>query len=292
MLSRLVRLLVVSAALSWGLAGLMLWAGQERLLFPAPAVGPMFLERAAEHANVQVGSLTAADGVRIATWTSRGGHDRLLLFFHGNGATLRGSTWVHDFGREHGWDVVSVAWRGYPGSEGTPSEAGFRLDAVAAWEHVTDGLGVAPERVVPYGHSLGGALAVWLAHERAVGAVVVDSSFRSMVAMAQRTAPLFPVRWMLRHPLDTEALAPGVTVPTLVVHSRDDGLIPVEHGRALAQALPRARYIELGGYGHNAFVTMTVAEVREQLSQFLDQQVSGPGAGHAVPGPPPQPPPP
>jgi class 3 adenylate cyclase/AcrR family transcriptional regulator len=59
-----------------------------------------------------------------------------------------------------------------------------------------------------------------------------------------------------------------VRVPTLVLHRRDDGLVPVSHGRHVASQIPDARFVELEGVDHLPFVgdaEAVLAEVQDFL---------------------------
>jgi pimeloyl-ACP methyl ester carboxylesterase/DNA-binding CsgD family transcriptional regulator len=50
--------------------------------------------------------------------------------------------------------------------------------------------------------------------------------------------------------IDVTALCAQVTVPTLVMHARDDGAVPFEEGRVLASLIPGARLVPLEGRNH------------------------------------------
>ena len=274
MLRRVVRSTAVGVALTWLIGGVLLVVGQERLIFPSPAVDAAVVEELVLAKDGRTFDLATSDDTRIRAWVAgEDRHDRLLLFFHGNGGTLFDAGELHDRLGARGWAVLTVTWRGYPGSDGAPGQAGLELDAEAAWNHATTTLGFPSDRIAVHGYSLGGALALWVASRHEPGAVVLESTFRSMVAMAQRRAPVYPVRWLLRHPFESERLAPHVTVPAFVLHSRDDGLIPVEHGRALARALPSSTFVEVEGYGHGGFPSMRDETVFSTLTAFLDEVI-------------------
>ena len=115
---------------------------------------------------------------------------------------------------------------------------------------------IAPEKVVLHGRSLGGAVATRLAEEVEPGGLVLESTFESMVAMARRQAPAYPVRSLLRHPFDTWSRAPGVSIPTLILHGDADSVVPVGHGRRLAHRFPVAHYVEVPGGHHNELLVL------------------------------------
>jgi pimeloyl-ACP methyl ester carboxylesterase len=52
------------------------------------------------------------------------------------------------------------------------------------------------------------------------------------------------------HHTDVRAIAPLVTVPTLVLHSREDAGVPFEEGRLLASLIPNAQFVPLESKNH------------------------------------------
>jgi len=101
----------------------------------------------------------------------------------------------------------------------------------------------------------------------------MESTVLSMEVVAQHNHPLAPVSLLLRHPLRTRDRAPQIDVRTLVLHSTDDDLIPVRHGRQLAELFPRGEYLERPGYGHNGWLAASDAEARRRYSTFVSDAV-------------------
>ena len=196
-------------------------------------------------------SITAGDDVRIHGWFVPGRLSRTLLYFHGNAGNishrLDSIRQFHDLGVS----VFIIDYRGYGQSEGSPSEDGLYRDAEAAWSFLTDVRGIAAEDIVVYGRSLGGSVAAWLAAERKPGSLIVDSSFTSVPDIGHEVYPWLPVRLLTRFRHATKAHLAGITCPVLVVHSRDDEIIPFHHGETLFRAANAPKdFLELRG-GHN-----------------------------------------
>jgi pimeloyl-ACP methyl ester carboxylesterase len=249
------RLLLVVCVV-YGAYAALLTSMQEALIFPVPGgIGRDQLDLAAAEQGVDPFDVIADDGTRLYGWyrpaPAGPSGRRAVLYFHGNGETVAGNMPLQRLVSRAGFDFVTVAYRGYPGSDGAPSEEGLRRDARAAWEHVTGALGVAPERVILHGRSLGGAVAIGLAAEVNERAVVLESTFHSMLEMAAPRAPGLPVSLLLRHPFLSWKQAAHVGAPVLQLHSRDDQLIPVEHGRRLSERFAEVRYLETEGFGHD-----------------------------------------
>ena len=246
--------------------GAALWAVQDHLLFPVPPTSVADLDRHAAEQGITVHRVQTSDGVSLYAWHAASHGDRLLLYFHGNGGGIGAAGWFAQ--ALPGFDVVSFSYRGYPGSEGAPSEAGMILDAQAIWRFVTDDLGFAPERIVIHGQSLGGGVANHLLVDVRPAAAVFDSTFADLADIAQRSAPLLPVRLLLRHRFDSLSRAPDIPTPILILHGDADTLIPVDHGRRLARAYPDARYVEVAGVGHDHWL-LDRAEAMDAWRRFV-----------------------
>jgi hypothetical protein len=194
-----------------------------------------------------------------------------LLWLHGNGGNL---TYAFDSIRDWhrlGVTVVLVDYRGYGKSEGSPSEQGVYLDGEAAYQFVTEELRVPASRLVILGESLGGAPAIRLASKFPCAGLVTQSAFTSIPAMVRSTFPLLPWLWVLartRFPnLDT---IPQVKAPKLIIHSRDDEMIPFRMGRELFEAAVEPKqFMELDRVGHN--FTLTDSRYWEGVGKFLDR---------------------
>jgi uncharacterized protein len=225
-----------------------LWWGQEKLLF-APERLP------AEHAfgfgaDVHDVELQRPDGTRLHALHLRLAEPRGIVFYlHGNAGNLQ--TWFDDvdFYRQAGYDLFMLDNRGYGKSGGRiASEAQLREDARAAWQQIASLYPAGKARVIA-GRSLGSGLAAGLAAEVKPELTVLISPYRSMSALAAQHYPWVPGA-LLRYPLDTEALAPRIAGPSLLIHGDRDELIPPAHSEALQARLPQARYVRLAGAGH------------------------------------------
>ncbi len=139
--------------------------------------------------------------------------------------------------------VLLVDYRGYGDNPGKPSEASFAKDARSIWNHLAQELGVPPERIVIYGESLGGGVATRLASELCQegiepGGLICQSTFSSLVAVAQVHFPVVPVSWLLvdRYPSDQRITK--VTCPVLQIHGQQDSIVPFSIGEKLFDAAP------------------------------------------------------
>src|SRR5262249_44826304 len=136
-------------------------------------------------------------------------------------------------------------------SEGEPSEAGCYQSADVAYDWLVQ-QGVAPERVLLFGDSLGGAVAVDLASRRDHRALLLHRTFTTLPDVRASVYPLLPVTWLMRNRFDSVGKIAHCTRPVLVAHGTEDRLIPIEIGRRLYQAVSSPKeFVPLAGRGHD-----------------------------------------
>jgi pimeloyl-ACP methyl ester carboxylesterase len=216
--------------------------------------------------------LTAEDNVRLHGWWIPHPRPRAtLLFCHGNTGNLGNYLGVFRYLRRLRVNIFGFDYRGYGRSTGRPSEMGLYRDARAAWDHLRGTLGVARQDILVLGHSLGGAIAIDLAAERPVGALIVQSSFTDMRAMARH---LFsPVHLIAKNGFRNIDKVAQLAMPKLFVHGEADPKIPLEMGRALfeAAAEPKA-WFTVPGAGHNDVHRHGGPPYLRVLRDFLDER--------------------
>jgi fermentation-respiration switch protein FrsA (DUF1100 family) len=200
--------------------------------------------------------LVTADGVRIvAWWIPRAGSDGALLYLHGNAGNLHGREVVlRELASATGMSVLALDYRGYGESEGRPDEAGLYADARAGWDWLASR--VAPERVVIWGESLGGAAATAVARDvqrnGVPRALVLQSAFTRIPDMARRVFPIPGIGRLCRLRMDNLERVREIRCWKLFVHSRIDEVVPFAMGEQLFEAAcePK-RSLWLDAVGHN-----------------------------------------
>ena len=196
-------------------------------------------------------SLRTEDGVRLHGWWIKGEGRRALLFFHGNAGNVADRLERAKILNERfGLDIFLVDYRGYGRSEGSPSEEGLYRDGRAVYrEAINRGFGA--DRINVFGESLGSAVALQLALDRPCAALVLETPFLSIPAMAREHYPFVPV-FLIRTGFDNEAKIAAVTVPTLLIIAESDEIAPPAHGRRLFELAhgPKQLFV-IPGAGHN-----------------------------------------
>jgi hypothetical protein len=224
------------------------WFTQERMIFfPQPVVSTARLPARASPLEV-----LAADGTHLRGWIVKGAAAPAptVIYFGGNAEEVSGTLADARWPRE--WTLVSVNYRGYGASEGTPGERELIADALVIYDAVTKREEVDPRRIVVFGRSLGTAIAAHLAAERPVVGAVLVSPYDSLAAVGRKHYPWLPVSLLLRHRFDALPDAERNQMPLLVIVGESDSIIPPERSRALydAWAGPKT-WLAVPGADHN-----------------------------------------
>lgn len=218
--------------------------------------------------------LTTEDGVRLHGWWIPHPQPRAaLLHLHGNAGNISHRLKLIRIFHDLKLSVLILDYRGYGRSEGKPDEAGTRRDALAAWLHLTEVRAIAPGHIVLHGHSLGAALAAWLAGQVQPGALILESAFTSVPELAAELYPWLPARRLSRFHYATREYLGSVRCPVLVIHSPDDEIVPYAHGRRLYLAAPEPKdFLALRG-DHNAGFLLSGQAYVEGLDRFLGRHL-------------------
>jgi fermentation-respiration switch protein FrsA (DUF1100 family) len=204
--------------------------------------------------------LPRSDGARQFAWrmeraadgTNGHGGGEWVLYLHGNASTVASRMNVKHYTRlrELGLNVLAPEYRGYNGLEGVPSEAGVVADARAGYDYLRNKVGVPADRLLIYGWSLGGAIAVSLASTVESRGVVLEGAPASIVDIGAARYPMFPVRWIIRNPFNVIDKVRAIRTPLLFLHSPEDVVVPFAQGRRLFDAATAPKtFVEVRG-GH------------------------------------------
>lgn len=235
--------------------------GYRYLAFPVSAIPPA-------SAPPDEFSFSAADGVSLrGRWFPLAGAQAgtpTILRCGGNAESIRHTDDLAVEWNSRGFNVFLFDYRGYGGSDGSPSESGLYSDIEGAWLHLTSTLGIAPGDIVLLGRSIGGGPATHLAARKHPRALVLESAFTSLYRVPV-PFPLFPF-----DRFENLRKIPKVTCPVLVIHGEADSLIPPRHGeRLFAAATSRKAYLPIPRAGHNELYSWLTPEHKARILEFL-----------------------
>ena len=254
-----------------GCTGLFFWPDRELPFTPAR----FDLEYREVHFHAPGGPLL--HGWVLPATPARG----VVLHLHGNAANIAGHLPAVAWLPAEGWSVLTFDYRGYGRSGGEPDLAGLHADVRAALDHARRRWPELP--LVVFGQSLGGALAVWLVGREApadeVAGLVLEGAFggyreiaRDKLAEGWLTWPLqVPLSWTVSdayRPLD--AISGVAPRPVLILHARDDPVVPASHGERLYRAARNPKELWwVSGAAHGG--AMAQPQLRERLLDWLER---------------------
>ena len=253
----------------WFCAVAAVWHRQDRLIFRPDARSLGEVSPGLAAARFRPARVRTSDGLELCFWAAEPlpGWPTLVVFHGRAGNAADRAPLLAPFARE-GYGVVLAEYRGYGGNPGAPSEAGFLLDARAHLDWVAAFWGEAAPVVC--GESIGSGVAVAVAAERPVRALVLDAPYTSVADLAAAMYRWLPARRLLRHHFDSLSRLPAVRAPLLVLHGAADGMIPPEHGRRVAAAAGgRAQFVLLPGAGHPALADDPAGRGMDAVERFL-----------------------
>jgi uncharacterized protein len=230
----------------------------------------------------------ASDGTALFAWylPARGQPRGTVLYLHGNAENISthfpNVAWMP----AAGFNVLSLDYRGYGGSGGTPSLAGVQLDIDAAMRTLLERPDVDSRRIILFGQSLGGSLAIYYAahgeHRDKLRAVIADSAFSDYRMVArEKLAGFFmtwPFQWLAQFTIDNnfapiDAVAAVSPVPLLLIHGQADSIVAAHHSqRLLEQAAGPKQLWLVPEAGH--IQALRSKEMRARLAVFMSQQTA------------------
>lgn len=230
---------------------LLIYFSQSRMIFiPSRQVNITPKSVGLEFESVQ---LMTPDRVRLSAWfiPSKEPDSYVILQCHGNGGNISNRVDYSLLFHQMGLASLQFDYRGYGNSEGTPTEEGLYLDAITAWEYLVNERQISPHKIILYGESLGGGVASYLALQKPIGGLILASTFTSVPDRAAELYPFLPVRSLANYQFNTYDRLPQIKVPILVIHSREDVIIPFSHGeKNFARANEPKIFLEISG-DHN-----------------------------------------
>jgi fermentation-respiration switch protein FrsA (DUF1100 family) len=186
-----------------------------------------------------------------------------LLLSHGNAEDLGSVRSLLPGLANLGFSVFVYDYRGYGLSQGKPSERHVYADIDGAYDYLTGKLGVAPDRIVAYGRSLGAGASVDLAARRPLGGVILESPFLTAFRFMTRV-PLFPFDKFR----NVDKIG-RVRCPLLILHGEADEIVPFWHGRRLFDKAPgRKMFVAIPGAHHNDLMWVAGARYGQALGDF------------------------
>ena len=166
---------------------------------------------------------------------------KTVLFFHGNAGSLENRIYKLNHFHKMNVNFLIIAWRGFSGNEGKPSEEGLYKDGRSGINWLVK-KGVKEENIVIYGESLGTGVATHLSQNKKFAGVVLETPFTSMTDAAKTFYPFIPVNLLLKDKFDNESKIQNIKVPILIMHGEADQIVPFFMGKKIYEKANEPKY--------------------------------------------------
>ncbi len=266
---------VVTILLVYVLISMVAWKLQDRLAFPAPR-SPLPLPVTLGFPDGVIVTVTTVDNVKLRGWylppnpaPEPPEAAPAVIWCYGNMETVEGIAPVLARLRPSGMGLLAMDYRGYGTNDGKPTEDRVYVDIEAAWDYLTALPEIDSTRIGVFGRSIGSAVALHLATERPVRAVVLDSPLSTGREMARRHYRFMPTK-LTRLSLDNVGRARQLTVPLLVFHGTEDWIATIDMGRRVAEAGRAEEFVVIEGAGHNDTFALGGDTYVARFHEFLE----------------------
>jgi pimeloyl-ACP methyl ester carboxylesterase len=232
------RLLAVAAIGYLALCAALFFFQRSLIYFPQPG--------ASGHPAALL-KLPVADA-ELAVSVRPGTGPKAILYFGGNAEDVAAN--LPAFAQAFPSHAIYLLhYRGYGASSGHPTEKAIQADALTLFDHVRK----SHADITLVGRSLGSGVAIQVASQRPASKLVLVTPYNSLLELAAKQFPFFPVRWLLMDKFESSKHAPQITLPTLLIAAEHDEVVP---GASTAQLHARfrkglARLEVLPGTSHN-----------------------------------------
>jgi uncharacterized protein len=282
--SRRIRWVLMVALFVYLVICAYMWATQRQRIFkPAPLLQTTPERLGMKFEEIRIPSGSGADQGTLYSWwlPAETATAPVMLYLHGNEKNIGDAHDMDNAARFHGmgFSLLMADYRGYgKRTGGEPRETKLYEDAEAGWDYLTKQRAVDPKRIFIYGHSLGGAVAIELAlnHPKA-GGVIAESTFTSMMDMAEREYAYLPVDLLLNQRFDSIGKITRLKTPLLLIHGTWDARTPYQMSQRLfesAQQMKALKLIEGGEHGNCGLVAPL--EYRAAVSEFVQRSAALP----------------
>ncbi len=189
------------------------------------------------------------DGIELLSWYHNKDTNKYktILFLHGNAGTLENR--IHKINHFEKMEVnfLLIAWRGFSGNRGKPTEQGLYEDARSAvrWLKLN---GVSENNIIIYGESLGTGVATEIAQNKNFAGMILESPFTSMIEAGKDKYPYLPVRLLLKDKYESDRKIKNVNIPILIMHGEVDNIVPFHMGEKMYKLANEPKYSYFSKY--------------------------------------------
>ena len=189
------------------------------------------------------------DGIELISWFhNKNLNDyKTILFLHGNAGSLENRIHKINHFQNININFLIIAWRGFNGNEGKPTEKGLYEDAESAVSWLKS-KGIKESNIIIYGESLGTGVATEIAQNKNFAGIILESPFTSMIDAGKDKYPYLPVRLLLKDKYESDKKIKNINSPMLIMHGKVDKIVPFHMGKKMYELANEPKYFYFSKY--------------------------------------------
>ena len=214
--------------------------------------------------SVEKVKINTQDGIELMSWyhNKNVNNYKTILFLHGNAGSLENRIHKINHFKDMNVNFLLVAWRGFSGNKGTPTEKGLYEDAESAVRWLKS-KGVRENNIIVYGESLGTGVATEIAQNKNFAGIILESPFTSMIDAGKDKYPYLPVRLLLKDRYESNKKIKNINSPILIMHGKVDNIVPFHMGKKMYELANEPKYSYFSEYDDH------MMEYNEKLLKVL-----------------------
>ena len=193
--------------------------------------------------NIEKVKIITEDNIELLGWYHKKDSKKYktILFFHGNAGSLENRIYKLNNFSEMDINFLIIAWRGFSGNKGKPSEKGLYQDGKSALDWLSN-KGIEEENIIIYGESLGTGVATHVSQNKNFAGIILETPFTSMIDAAKTFYPYVPVGLLLKDKFDNKSKIKNIKVPVLILHGEADQIVPFSMGKKMYELANKPKY--------------------------------------------------
>ena len=199
--------------------------------------------------SVEKIKIKTKDNIDLIAWYHKKNLNeyKTILFLHGNAGSLENRIHKINHFKDININFLIVAWRGFSGNKGKPTEDGLYEDARSSVRWLKT-KGVDEKNLIIYGESLGTGIATEIAQNKNFAGVILESPFTSMIDAAKDKYPFLPVRLLLKDKYESDKKIKNINSPILIMHGKVDNIVPFYMGKKIYELANEPKYSYFSEY--------------------------------------------
>ena len=219
--------------------------------------------------SVEKIKIKTQDDIELISWfhNKNLNNYKTILFLHGNAGSLENR--IHKINHFQSMNInfLIIAWRGFSGNEGKPTEKGLYEDAESAIKWLKS-KGIKENNIIIYGESLGTGVATEIAQNKNFAGIILESPFTSMIDAGKDKYPYLPVRLLLKDKYESDKKIKNINSPILIMHGKVDNIVPFHMGKKMYELANEPKYSYFSEYDDH------MMEFNEKLLKALKKFIS------------------